>query len=488
MNQQETQEYWHHLENYNTESERNLRRGEVADGHGRPRALPSPVQYRNDRVFDSAGEDCPWNARVSQARHGEEVMRQHLDNLSPKTRRSRFLEMECEQREQVGMKKGNVVGRFFSSFACRPGAVTPEDAAVPVNDSAPAGMVSIVPKKYAMAYHSRRIGRPQQEEEDTRLGERLLALQLSAPNDKRTQDIEDNRRATEDAQQVSRASKRSENTQRRSKPRVVNVESQTQSVIGPPVDLSKMIQRAPDSIRTPFPLPGSEVGPSGIREGVHRARQETHSGSSLSDRLRQTKLEDLPLRFGAAEEIRNLMLDLERDQNVPTNTPIQHSVGHPDAIDPTNTPASQPNELPGGFSRLGTVSPCPIANSIPTSGLTNLYQTTTPPQFSTSPSFFPRETLERHFRTQRQVNERFALQVKAAKSHSSNLTLPPSFRVPEMHSSVLSIPREPSPLAQVASAEDFGATNLGEEDVDCVDHCGMDRGNENEQADIEDLE
>jgi hypothetical protein len=57
-----------------------------------------------------------------------------------------------------------------------------------------------------------------------------------------------------------------------------------------------------------------------------------------------------------------------------------------------------------------------------------------------------------------------------------------------MHSSVLSIPREPSPLAQVASAEDFGATNLGEEDVDCVDHCGMDRGNENEQADIEDLE
>jgi hypothetical protein len=236
-------------------------------------------------------------------------------------------------------------------------------------------MVSIVPKRYAMAYLSRRIGRPQQKEEDARLGERLLALQLSAPNDKRTGDIEDNRRATEDAPQVQRANKRSENTQHRSKPRVVNVESQTQSVIGPPVDLSKMIQRAPDSIRTSSPLLGSEVGPSGIKEGVHRARRETHSGSSssLGDRLRQTKLEDLPLRFGAAEEIRNLMLDLERDQNVPTNTPIPHRVGHPDAIDPISTPASQANELPGGFSRLGTVSPGPIANSIPTSGLTNLY-------------------------------------------------------------------------------------------------------------------
>jgi hypothetical protein len=137
------------------------------------------------------------------------------------------------------------------------------------------------------------------------------------------------------------------------------VGSQTQGVIGPPVDLSKMIQRAPESIRTSSPLPGSDAEPLRIRRDVDRVPIQAHSdsSSSLSDRLRQTKLEDLPLRFGAAEEIRNLMLTLERDQNESTNIPIQHEDRLSGGFNPTTKlPTRQTNELPGGFSRPENVS------------------------------------------------------------------------------------------------------------------------------------
>ena len=133
--------------------------------------------------------------------------------------------------------------------------------------------------------------------------------------------------------------------------------SQTPSVIGPPVDLSKMIQRAPESIRTSSPSPGSDAEP--LRMNVERVPRQAHSdsSSSLSDRLRKTKLEDLPLRFGAAEEIRNLMLTLERDQNGSTNIPIQHEdrlLGGVNSTTKLHT--GQANELPGGFSRPENVS------------------------------------------------------------------------------------------------------------------------------------
>jgi hypothetical protein len=135
------------------------------------------------------------------------------------------------------------------------------------------------------------------------------------------------------------------------------VGSQTPSVIGPPVDLSKMIQRAPESIRTSSPSPGSDAEP--LRMNVERVPRQAHSdsSSSLSDRLRKTKLEDLPLRFGAAEEIRNLMLTLERDQNGSTNIPIQHEDRLSGGVNSTTKlHTGQANELPGGFSRPENVS------------------------------------------------------------------------------------------------------------------------------------
>jgi hypothetical protein len=249
---------------------------------------------------------------------------------------------------------------LLSTLICRPGAVSPDDAAVPVKHDQTVGMVSIVPRKYAMAFLSRKTGQTQRkEEEEARLRERLLGLQMPPPHGKTTRDTANTSSVREETQRIPRARRGHEDKQSRPKPRIVNVGSQTHGVIGPPVDLSKMIQRAPESIRTPSPLPGSDAGPSGIRRNIERVPRQAHSdsSSSLSDRLRQTKLEDLPLRFGAAEEIRNLMLTLEKDQNGSANIPIQHEDRLSGGFTPTTKlPTRQANELPGGFSRPEDVS------------------------------------------------------------------------------------------------------------------------------------
>jgi hypothetical protein len=331
MNQQEIQEYWHDLRGYNTESERHLRRGE-APTNRRQRSASSPVQHRDERILGSGGGE--YECHVGD-------------------------ELEGERGGQAGEKNVNIVGRLLSTLTCRPGAVSPDDAAVPVKHDQTVGMVSIVPRKYAMTFLSRKTGRTQRKEEDVRLNERLLGLQIPPPHEKTTQDTGNTSRIREEARRIPRAKRGPEDKQSRSKTRVVNVGSQTQRVIGPPVDLSKIIQRAPESVRTSSPLPGSDAEPLRMRRDVERVPRQAHSdsSSSLSDRLRKTKLEDLPLRFEAAEEIRNLMLTLERDQNESTNIPIQHEDRLSGGFNPTTKlPTRQTNELPGGFSRPENVS------------------------------------------------------------------------------------------------------------------------------------
>ncbi|RYN19014.1 hypothetical protein AA0112_g11317 [Alternaria arborescens] len=438
MSQQEIQEYWHDLRSYNTESERHLRRGE-APTNRRQRSASSPVQHRDECVLGSIGGEYEH----------------HVGG-----------ELDGERGGQVGEKKVNIVGRLLSTLTCRPGAVSPDDAAVPVKHDQTVGMVSIVPRKYAMAFLSRKTNQTQRKEEDGRLKERLLGLQIPPPHEKMTRDTGNSSDVKEEAHQIPRAKRGHEDKQSRPKPRIVNVGSQTQGVIGPPVDLSKMIQRAPESIRTSSPLPGSDTGPLGIRRNIERVPRQAHSDSSsnLSDRLRQTKLEDLPLRYGAAEEIRSLMLTLERDQNGPTDLPVQHGDRLSGGFNSTTKlPTRQANELPGGFSRP--------ENS------------TIPHKSSFSPS--PRETLQRHFHTQRQANRQYAQRVRAAKSHSSNLTLPPNFCAPEMHASSPSISQEPSRSVKVASAEDTDGMNLVEEDDDMEDDVGMDNSTERRYDDNE---
>ncbi|CAN9410073.1 unnamed protein product [Alternaria sp. RS040] len=416
MTQEEIQEYWHDLRGYNTESERHLRRGEASTNR-RQRSASSPVQHRDERTIGFVG---------GKYEH-------HVGD-----------ELEGKQGGQPGEKKVNIVGRLLSTLTCRPGAVSPDDAAVPVKHDQTVGMVSIIPRKYAMAFLSRKTGQTQRkEEQEARLGERLLGLQIPPPDEDTKRNTGNTSIVREETQRISRTKRVNEDKVSRPKIRVVNVGSQTQGVIGPPVDLSKMIQRAPESIRTPSPLPGSDAGPSEMRSNIERVPRQARSdsSSSLSDRLRKTTLEDLPLRFGAAEEIRNLMLTLERDQKGPTNTPVQREDTLSDGFDANTTPPTgQTNELPGGFSR-------PENSTMP---------------HKSSFTLSPRETLQRHFNTQRQANRQYAQRVRAAKSHSSNLTLPPNFRAPEMHARSLS------------SAEDTGGRNSVEEDDDIEDDVGMD--------------
>ncbi|KAH6851496.1 hypothetical protein BKA58DRAFT_406569 [Alternaria rosae] len=475
MSAQETSEYWYGLEGYQTESERNLRRR--GEGRGRRRAVSSPVQYNADRAFGSVGENHQGDEGEGGERE-DEVRRRYLDGLSDEAR----VRAEEEKEEEFAMRTGaeetnakrkDMMGRLLSTFACRPGTVTPTCTAVPIpndTDATTTPTVSKTPRKYGMTYLSHKIGRTQKREEEARLRERLMAIQLHASAETRTQHIEDINTPTEVPVLIPKAKRRKDSTQPNPPSLVPNLESRTQSIIGPPVDLSQMIQRAPESIRAPTPVPKANTDVEGVEEdGKHGPRQK-HSGSSLSDRLRQTQLEDLPLQSDAAQEIRNLMMALERDQGEAASTPTQHSDIAPHDPNPNTTSLQQADELPGGFSISSQHS-----------------------------SLSPHETLERHFRTQRQVNERYTRRIRPTTSHSSSLTLP------EGHGGVRGVLRITNMVIQGEGEEEENIGGFGEEDEGCerdegceevgaevgVDDSNNDGANsviENQQASIDEVE
>ncbi|KAI4641974.1 uncharacterized protein J4E78_010275 [Alternaria triticimaculans] len=302
-----------------------------------------------------------------------------------------------------------------------------------------------------------------------------MALRLAEPSAPRTHHIENINNPTEIPVLIPKpkAKRRKDSTQPNPPSLVPNLESRTQSVIGPPVGLSQMIQRAPGSVRVMTPLPvsvSSETGSSGGERGeeVQRGPRQEHSGSSLSDRLRQTQLEDLPLQRDAAKEIRDLMMALERDQGEVAGTPAQYAGGHgpPNGVDTDATPIERLGELPAGFSRPEMTSS----------------------SAHTQPSLSPHETLERHFRTQRQVNERFIRPVRAITSQSSSRTLPRSYRVPEGHGGGRGVLRVTNAVVQ---GEGEGSTEVGVGVDGGEDGKGGGSANnvvENQQDGTEDLE
>ncbi|KAI4942468.1 hypothetical protein J4E91_010065 [Alternaria rosae] len=470
MSAHETSEYWHGLEGYHKESERNLRRR--GEGRGRRRAISSPVQYNTDCVFGSVGENHQGGGGEGGERE-DEVRRRYLDGLSEegRVRAEEEFAMRTEA-EEINAKRKNMMERLLSTFACRPGTVTPMCTAVPIpndTDATTTPAVFNTQRKYGMTYLSQKIGRTQKKEEEARLRERLTADRVPATAEPRTQHIEDINTPTEIPVLISKEKRRKDSTQPNPPSLMPNLESRTQSVIGPPVDLSQMIQRAPESIRTPTPVPKANTDVEGVeKDGKHGPRQK-HSGSSLSDRLRQTQLEDLPLRSDAAQEIRNLMMALERDQGEAASTPAERSDTAPHDPNPNTISLQQADELPGGFS----IS-------------------------SQHPSLSPHETIEKHFRTQRQVNERYTRRIRPTTSHSSSLTLPRSYRVPEGHGSGRGVLRVTNMVVHgEGEKEDIGGVGEGDEECEEVEvEVGVDDSNndgansvvENQQASIDEVE
>ncbi|KAI4611929.1 hypothetical protein J4E80_007380 [Alternaria sp. BMP 0032] len=453
MDEEGMKEYWHGLEGYHTESERNLRRR--GEGRGRRRTVSSPVQYDAERVFGSVGESYEGGGVDGDGTREDEVRRRYLDALTGEERRM----AEQEEDEEFAMRtssgetnvgRKNMMNRLLSTFACRPGTVTPLHTTIPnpnatnaTTTTTPA--IPTTPKKYTLAYLSHKIHRTQKHEEEAKLRERLMALRLAEPSAPRTHHIEDiNSNNINNPTEIPvlipkpKAKRRKDSTQPNPPSLVPNLESRTQSVIGPPVGLSQMIQRAPGSVRvvTPTPLPVSVAVSDGEVEGVEESGQrgprQEHSGSSLSDRLRQTQLEDLPLQQDAAKEIRDLMMALERDQGEVASTPAKHGYTAPHNAN-TNTPAIQrADELPAGFS-------------------------TSSPQASVS----PHENLERHFRTQRQVNERGTQRIRTITSQSSSRTLPRSYRVPEGHDGGRGVLRVTNAVVQGEELEGSNEVGVG---------------------------
>ncbi|KAI4664521.1 uncharacterized protein J4E88_010665 [Alternaria novae-zelandiae] len=230
----------------------------------RPTQSPSPYYraYDAERVFGSVGESYEGGGGEGGERE-DEVRRRYLNALSGEERRM----AEQEEDEEFAMRtssgetnagRKNMMNRLLSTFACRPGTVTPlHTTTIPIpNDTntptTPA--VPTTPKKYTIAYLSHKIHRTQKREEEAKLRERLMALRLAEPSAPQTHHIED----TKDISNFTeipvlvpkpKAKRRKDSTQPNPPSLVPNLESRTQSVIGPPVGLSQMIQRAPGSVR-----------------------------------------------------------------------------------------------------------------------------------------------------------------------------------------------------------------------------------------------
>ncbi|KAI4634292.1 uncharacterized protein J4E87_001465 [Alternaria ethzedia] len=252
-------EYWLGLEGYHTESERNLRRR--GEGRGRRRTVSSPVQYDPERVFGSVGESYEGGGGEGGERE-DEVRRRYLDALTGEERRM----AENEEDEEFAMRtssgetnagRKNMMNRLLSTFTCRPGTVTPLHTTIPIpNDT----NTPTTPKKYTLAYLSHKINRTQKRQEEAKLRERLMALRLAEPSAPRTHHINNINNPTEIPVLIPKpkAKKRKDSTQPNPPSLVPNLESRTQSVIGPPVGLSQMIQRAPGSVRRLKELKGME--------------------------------------------------------------------------------------------------------------------------------------------------------------------------------------------------------------------------------------
>ncbi|USP80035.1 hypothetical protein yc1106_07309 [Curvularia clavata] len=343
---------------------------------------------------------------------------------------------EDEGEERRGRKRGSS-SRLRDTFACRPGASTPEVPARTIENGIQPVDVAAVPRKYGMTYLARKMRNTprlykRSKDEPKRVHEESQDAREAARRQNTWRDISGRRKSGEQELEIPST-----------EPRKDDSTNETDQVTNSPVQLPKEIDQTAES--TPSTSPTTSMFPSSApahistlpralsqspsaAPGIPRMRATSQppqsqqrrcvsSGSqSLSDRLRTTRLEDLRLRSETAQEIRNLMLDIDRDRrqslsSTTTATMQRHSLS-----------TVNHSELPGGFI---TTDPKPQnSSSQPTPSL--------------------HDTIERHLQLRRDSNindnddhDPTTLQYyqdqKPVRLQPSHSTLPRSYKAPDVH-------------------------------------------------------
>ncbi|EUC49831.1 hypothetical protein COCMIDRAFT_1457 [Bipolaris oryzae ATCC 44560] len=346
-------------------------------------------------------------------------------------------------------RKRSGADRLRDTFGCGPEKFTPEFPARAVENEVQPPDVAPVPKKFGMAYLARKMRNPQTiwkrskeqlrqgqgevqdagiaAEEETREHNTTTQTQnrdqtpettIPEPKNEDTTNENNQTTTTHPVQPPNKLQHTPEPTPRTSPitppPPPLSTSTSTSTPVTPTAATPRSPSPSPNlnlsipKTRSSSQLPHSH--PSSHQRRSASASASGSSPSSLSDRLRTTRLEDLRLRSETAQEIRNLMLDIDRDRKgsmtfPPVNTTsTSNSTAAATAtqrITATQSVATTP-ELPGGFT---------VADS-PGSGV--------------------RGALERHFRVRRESQDGDAAR-NELRSQASTATLPRSYRAPEVH-------------------------------------------------------
>ncbi|KAL6166907.1 hypothetical protein ACJQWK_06361 [Exserohilum turcicum] len=352
-----------------------------------------------------------------------------------------------EADHEAKNKKTSGAGKLCQSLTCRTGATSPDGPARSVDPEMQSADVAAVPKKFGMAYLTRKmrsdpVGWRKYKDKQRKIHESTRGEVIAIDEEDKQHDAGAQKQNIE-LQPMQQSSQQELETPT-PKSGVETSAGENHGDAAPPVQLSNTIQREPEGIISSSPtLSPSIPGPSHASPAPREpARERTatriratsqppqsmqqrseSSRSSLSERLRTTRLEDLRLHSDTAQEIRELMLDLDRDrsQSMSKATGSRHR------------PAL--GELPGGFT------------------------STNPTEASSRRSKSPRGALERHFQTLQEANDEARHRGQTPlRSQPSNLTLPRSFKAPTTHSRAsLSHSRPSTSVTEDTNAEAVSA-------------------------------
>lgn len=340
-------------------------------------------------------------------------------------------------------RKRSGADRLRDTFGCRPETFTPEFPARTVENEAQPPDVATVPKKFGMAYLARKMRNPQtiwkrSKEQLIQGREEVQDAGIAAEEETREHDTRTQTQTRDQAFETTIPEPRNEDTtnenNQTTNAQPVHIPNKPQHTPEPTPPASP-ITPPPPTITTPhtpsapqtpnllsIPKTRSSSQPPHQPSPHQRRSASSGSPSSLSDRLRATRLEDLRLRSETAQEIRNLMLDIDRDRRqsgtFTSTTPTTLSTAAAAAATGTTAPVVVPRPVGGGSQSVATTPELPGGFTV-----------------ADSPGSGVRGALERHFRVRRESHDGDGGEgaKNSLRSQSSNATLPRSYRAPEIH-------------------------------------------------------
>ncbi|KAJ6287086.1 hypothetical protein J3E71DRAFT_366657 [Bipolaris maydis] len=446
--------YWDTLSCYHSGSSRSASRNSSLVANRSTGAQPNSLSFSPVRkgLLDSLahphGEAATLNPR--EGRPAQDTM----GRMSEATSRV----VRSEAGDDARGRKRSGADRLRDTFGCWPETFTPESPARAVENEVQPPDVATVPKKFGVTYLARKMRNPQtiwkrSKEQLRQTRGEVQDAGIAAAEETREHDIR-----TQTQTQIQNRDQMPETTIPEPRNEDTTNENNQTTDATHPVQIPNKLQHTPETTppASPPPLststPTTPIAATAAAAGTalhppsqpqtptlsipktrsssqpshqRRSASSGSSPSSLSDRLRTTRLEDLRLRSETAQEIRNLMLDIDRDRRQ------SGSFTSPTITSSSSTPTTTAAATTSATATPIVVVPRPGVAAAQSSAATT---PELPGGFTVadSPGSAVRGALERHFRLRRESSHDGEAGTEL-RSQASNATLPRSYRAPEIH-------------------------------------------------------